>query len=235
MQQATPEISVGRHEAWAALAYFGLYLAWLFIEPESEFMHWATLVALPLALLVLLRSGPDRRPGSILASVGLRRGNLSRGLAWAIVVGLLVSALQLVLSRQSETILGLIRSGRALYLFPLSFLLMLLTAGFTEEFFFRGVLQTRLETLLRSRILAVIAASLAFGVYHLPYAYLNPNWPSAGDWGAAWSAALGQAVPAGLILGTAYILSRRNLVACAIMHALFNSLPAMALIRFGGG
>ena len=68
---------------------------------------------------------------------------------------------------------------------------MMLTAGFTEEFFFRGFLQTRLEVLTRSRVAAVLLASICFGLYHLPYAYFNPAWPSAGD-----IAVLGSLLPA---------------------------------------
>jgi len=41
--------------------------------------------------------------------------------------------------RRNEAIVEIFRSGRALYLFPLTLLLMLATAGFTEEFFFRGI------------------------------------------------------------------------------------------------
>jgi membrane protease YdiL (CAAX protease family) len=78
-----------------------------------------------------------------------------------------------------------------------------------------------------------VVASIFFGVYHLPYAYFNPNWPSAGDWGAAWSSALGQGIPGGLILGGLYLYTKRNLVACILLHALTNAFPVMGMIRFG--
>ena len=97
-----------------------------------------------------------------------------------------------------------------------------------------GFLQTRLEVLTRSRVAAVILASICFGLYHLPYAYFNPAWPSAGDWGAAWISAMGQGVPGGLLLGTLYLVSRRNVLACAVLHSLINALPAMTMIRMGG-
>ncbi len=78
---------------------------------------------------------------------------------------------------------------------------------------------------------------ILFGIYHVPYAYLNPNWPSAGDWGAAWLAALGQGIPGGLILGGMYLWSRQNLFASVVLHSLINAIPGMAMIRFsvGGG
>ncbi|NIQ59935.1 MAG: hypothetical protein GWN85_42720 [Gemmatimonadetes bacterium] len=75
-------------------------------------------------------------------------------------------------------------------------------------------------------------ASVYFAAY---LAYLNPNWPSAGDWGAAWSAALGQGVPAGLILGGLYLVSGRNLIACVLLHSMINAVPAMTMIHLSGG
>ncbi len=95
--------------------------------------------------------------------------------------------------------------------------------------------KVKLEQITSSRIGAVVLASLAFGVYHLPYAYLNPNWPSAGDWGAAWSAAMGQGVVGGLILGTVYLKGGRNLLAPVLTHALIIAFPASTMIRFGSG
>jgi membrane protease YdiL (CAAX protease family) len=158
---------------------------------------------------------------------------MTTGLWWAVAVGLAVSGLQLVLSRNSGEILNLFSSGKAFYLFPLSVVLMLFTAGTTEEFFFRGVLQTRLQMRLRSNIAAIAVTSVLFGLYHLPYAYLNPRWPSHGNWPEALGAAFGQGVPMGLILGFIYARTKNNLVACALVHALINSFPAMLFIKIG--
>lgn len=208
------------------LLYFALYLAYLFAYREGELLHWVSLVVLPLGVIGLVRQ--ETSLPELSASAGLTHGNWKTGLVWAVLIGLLLSALQMVVSRQGREIAGLLLSARALYLFPLSFGVMLLTAGFTEEFFFRGVLQSRLAALFRSNWLAVVATSMLFGFYHLPYAYLHPRWPSHGNWPAALAAAFGQAVPLGLILGTLFVRTRSNLFACIVLHALINSLPAMA-------
>lgn len=221
---------------WSAPAYFTVYLAYLFLRPEPEALHWLSLVMLPMGLALLAAgTGPGGRARRALASVGLRRGNLASGLAWALPLGLALGTLQLVLSDRVAEIQAVLAGGQALWMLPLVFLLMLLTAGFTEEFFFRGFLQTRLERLTGSPLRGLLLASLCFGLYHLPYAYLNPNWPSAGDWGAAWAAALGQGVPGGLVLGVVYLASRRNVVACALVHALINTLPALTMVHVGAG
>ncbi|MFQ5706655.1 MAG: lysostaphin resistance A-like protein [bacterium] len=222
-----------KKEAVFGLAYFLGYLGYLFVNQESESMHWLTLVIVPL-ILVSVRQRKKLTLSSVqasLATVGLQRDNLKTGIVWAILLGLALSVLQLFLSRSSDKIWQLIVSGKAMVLFPLVLVLMLLTAGFTEEFFFRGILQTRLAKLLHSTFWAVVVTSVLFGVYHLPYAYLNPNWPSQHDWEAAFSAALGQGIPAGLIFGFIYARTRNNLVACIVVHSLNNVLPAMTMVK----
>ena len=222
-----------QRESWTALIYFALYMVYSFAAPESELLHWLSLVAIPLVIVFTLRPG-NRSLRTILSSFGLRRGNLVKGVGWALLLGTAFGVIQIFLSNNSAEIQEAIRTGRALYMLPLGFALMMLLAGFTEEFFFRGFLQTRMEALFRSKWLAVLAVSLLFGVYHLPYAYFNPNWPSAGDWSAAWVAALGNGVPGGLVLGALYVKSNRNLVACVVLHSMIGAFPAMTLLKFGG-
>ena len=220
---------------WLGPAYFAAYLGYLFARPEPESLHWVSLVAVPLALtLGTVGPGGGSRTGRALAALGLRLGGLRVGLAWAIPLGITLGAAQLMLSNRGDEIRARIADGSVVWLLPLVFLLMLLTAGFTEEFFFRGFLQTRLEQLTRSRAWGLVLASLCFGFYHLPYAYLNPNWPSAGDWSAALFAALGQGIPGGLILGAVYLGSQRNLLAPVVVHALINTLPGLTMVHFGG-
>ncbi len=225
-----PDVEVGGREGFLFLAYFGVYLGYLFVCQEGELLHWLTLVGLPFALILLYQrsSRPNPNLQASLATVGLAKVNLRSGIVWGVLIGLGFSALQVLVSQYKTEIWPLITSGRALFIFPPALLLMLLTAGFTEEFFFRGVLLTRLSRLFRSNVVAVIVSAALFGVYHLPYAYLNPNWPSHGDWGAAWGSAMFQGGVMGLVLGAVYIKSRGNLLATVVLHSLVNSFPAMA-------
>jgi membrane protease YdiL (CAAX protease family) len=243
-EEAVASVSGGRldgtggfssKEKWLAPGYFLVYLGYLFWHGEGELGHWGTMVLLPFLLVFLLNRGEGGTFSSTLGSFGLRKGNLRRGLLVTLVLGVGLGLVQVFLSRSGPAVIEAFRNGTALYLLPLAFVLMLVMAGFTEEFFFRGFLQTRLEGLLRSRAAGLLVTSVLFGVYHLPYAYFNPNWPSAGDWGAAWASALGQGIPGGLILGGLYLYSRRNLLACILLHALVDTFPAVGLIKFGGG
>jgi len=218
-----------------ALGYFVVYMGYQFWRPESDAMHWVSLVVIPLALITLLEPGPGGKKSltAALASVGLRRGSLTTGLKWAIPLGLLISALAALASRHRTEVWDVLASARALYMLPAAFLLLLLTAAFTEELFFRGVLQTRLTDWTKSRIAGVLITAVLFGIYHIPYAFLNPSWPSYGDLGAATTVALWEGGLGGLILGTVFVFAKRNLVVPILVHALINLLPALALIRFG--
>jgi membrane protease YdiL (CAAX protease family) len=223
-------------EALAAVAYFALYLAFSFWSPGSEMRNYLTLVAGPLVLVALLRAGDplSRRPARVLASFGLRRGNLHTGLVWALVLGLLLGLFQLTQRRAGPELWDLMRSGKALYLFPLAAAFGLLTAGFTEEFFFRGFLQTRMEKLTGSPWIAILPVTVAFGLYHVPFAYLNPNWPTAGDFPAALQLGMVEGGLGGIILGVSYVLWKRNLLACIVLHGMIDAVPIMTMIKFGG-
>jgi membrane protease YdiL (CAAX protease family) len=227
---STSDVHRLRREAPLALLYYAAYLAYLFWHQESELFHWATLVGLPLAALWWLRRRSCDRPlRDTLASVGLAREHMRRGFPWVAGAAVLIVGIQMLTPQRGE-ILAAFRSGEALYLFPIALLLMLATAATTEEMLFRGVLQTRLQAWWRSSFWAIVACSVLFGLYHLPYAYLNPNWPSAGDWGDAFRLAMANGLLGGVILGIVYARSG-NLLAAAVTHALINAFPAMQLVK----
>ena len=218
-------------ESIPLLLYSLVYLLYLFATLEGEAGHWVTLVALPFLMVLLLRRARGKPTGiaALGAAVGLRRGRLTTGLGIAAGVGLALAALQLMVSRSRAQILEALTSTSALYLLPLAFVLLLLTAAFTEEFFFRGILLTRLRARWGA-LPALLVSSFLFGLYHLPYAYLHPRWPSHGDWAAALSAAMSQGGLAGLILGGVYIIARGNLLAPVLVHALINLPPLLAML-----
>ena len=231
-----PPTDLTRRETVAAPTYFALYMLYLTFTLESELLHWVTMVAVPLILVWVVRIPADRSVTAVLGSFGLRRGNLTRGVGWALLLAVGFGVMQaLGGSEHAEAIREVFRSGRVFVALPVALLAMMLTAGFTEECFFRGFLQTRLTALTRSRIAGVVISAVLFGLYHLPYAYLNPNWPSHGDFGAAFASAMGQGGIGGLVLGTLYAFTRGNLIACVIVHASINAIWFMTMIKFGGG
>lgn len=230
------EAGITRRETLAAAGYFIAYLAFAFFSPGTEWRHYLTLVAGPLALVWLLRAGRSRvlKVRSILASFGIERGNLRTGVGWAVVAGLLIGVFQLTQAKAGPELWEIVRTGRFLYLFPLAAAFGLITAGFTEEFFFRGFLQTRFEQSTGSALVAVLLVTVAFGLYHVPYAYLNPNWPTAGDFPGALRLGMTEGGLGGIILGGAYVLWKRNLLACVVLHGLIDAVPIMTMIKFSG-
>ena len=79
---------------------------------------------------------------------------------------------------------------------------------------------------------------MAFVLYHVPYAYLNPNWPSAGNLLHAFGLATVNGALGGIVLGLVYVRSGRNLVAVILLHALVNWVPGTLMVsqvKFGGG
>jgi membrane protease YdiL (CAAX protease family) len=155
--------------------------------------------------------------------------------AAALILGVAVGIFQVLGSNRSEEIVAILSSLQALVVLPITLSFLLMTAAFTEEFLFRGFLQSRLERLTGSKWSGLILASVLFGLYHLPYAYLHPRWPSNGDWTEALVASLGQRIPGGLVLGGLFLYSGRNLVAPILLHAFINLLPASTLLKFSAG
>jgi hypothetical protein len=89
-----------------------------------------------------------------------------------------------------------------------SMLTMAILSGVYEEILFRGVILRHLEPLIGTWA-ALAATSAFFGAAHL----MNP--------GATWFAAFAIAVEAGIMLGGAYLLTRRLWMAIGI-HAAWN-------------
>lgn len=209
--------------AGAYLIVFWLYL-WSFTTVETELIHWLTLVALPAGGLVVVSRVAAGRAGisRCMEDVGLSLSHWSRGLWQAAVVGLLLGAVQLLLSRDSTIIIDSISSGRFVYAYPLAVGLMLVTAGFTEEFFFRGVLQSALWRATGSKVAAIVVSGVTFGLYHLPYAYNLESWPSHGDLAAAFGEGVLFTAILGLIFAGMYA-RYRNLLAPVLLHSMFNA------------
>ena len=120
---------------------------------------------------------------------------------------------------------------------------MMITVATTEEVFFRGILQRRFSDAtglgeMRAQAWGIGLATLAFILYHVPYAYLNPHWPSAGNLTHAVQLATINGGLGGIVLGLVYVKSGRNLLAVILLHAMVDWVPGTLMVsrvRFGGG
>jgi membrane protease YdiL (CAAX protease family) len=128
-------------------------------------------------------------------------------------------------------------SANFLWLAPAAFLLALATAAFTEEFFFRGIFQRALTDRFNSAVFGIAVASIAFSLYHVPYAYLAGTWPSAGDLGHAFRLALVNGLLGGVALGVVFVRAQGSLVPSMLLHAAVNWIPVIRILSswFGLG
>ncbi|HZQ09799.1 MAG TPA: CPBP family intramembrane glutamic endopeptidase [Anaerolineae bacterium] len=96
-----------------------------------------------------------------------------------------------------------------------------LGAGLPEEFLFRGILQPRLESLLKSPVWGLYLASLMFGMSHLP---INLSNTTPQNWNVAFESAFTFQLSVGFALG--YAFQRvRNIVPLMVIHTLIDSAP----------
>lgn len=144
------------------------------------------------------------RPG-----LGLRGPGKAAELAWGLAIGagLIGLSVGLIALLGGYRVTGLASSPQLLV--PLA---IGLGAGFVEEIAFRGILLRLLEAWLGSWAALAITAGM-FGVMHLA----NP--------GASVVTAIGLVIEAGILLGAAYLLTRRLWLAIGI-HIAWNTLQA---------
>ncbi|PKO04516.1 MAG: hypothetical protein CVU41_16825 [Chloroflexi bacterium HGW-Chloroflexi-3] len=230
-----------RAKMWSALIWYGLVMLLSAIalangvELVNQFTNWFFLVLVPLGLLAL-----SRRKGEslriILHSIGLARTCIKDALKLAVVIMPLIIPLLYTVGEQQRTAIQMVFNAplRATISFLISFVLALFTAGFVEEFFFRGILQSRLAAGLGSEWRGLLVASLLFGILHLPMYFFSPYYPTHGN--LIWSVAgiITEQTTGGVLFGVVW-LRTRNLAAPVLFHAFINAIAMMSALKIGTG
>jgi membrane protease YdiL (CAAX protease family) len=110
-----------------------------------------------------------------------------------------------------------------------AFVWLAIEAGLVEEYFFRRLLQTRLESLTRSQAGGIVITALLFGLVHAPGLYLRPSHTGE-DFAGPPSLlfAIGYAIvilsPSGFFLGMLWSRTR-NLALVVAVHAATDLIP----------
>lgn len=238
---SAPDVAQPRAEFWSLLIWYGLVglLAILtlrrHLEVVNEFTNWLFLVLVPVVGLVLVRRrGPALR--TLWRSTGLTRTGLVPAIRLAALIGLFSVPLLALVSPQQRAALRMFlqQPTWAVVAFLVSFTLALLTAGFVEEFFFRGLVQSRAAAYLGSEWRGILVASFLFGLFHLPMYYYSTFEPTHGNWVWALSSCIAELGMVGLLLGVLWARTH-NLAASILVHALINALAMMASLRIGVG
>jgi len=220
-------------ETFAILCYFLVYMIFSFSSPEAEYLHWSSLVVLPFGILYYIQRKNLIAPSLklSLAFFGLRKNNMTKGLLSASVIGILLSLVLVVAGGNINSVSEIVLSAEVLYLMPLAFILQLITVGFTEEFFFRGVIQTRMVRLVKSNFLGITITSILFGIFRIPYYYLALGNTGFNSWDPFFIFIFGEGVVAGFIIGYMYLKSSENLLSAVVLHSAMMILPSLFTIK----
>jgi len=228
-------------ELWSALIWYGIVVLLAAFttaqgfELVNQFTNWLFLVIVPFGLLVLTR-GRGLALRATLRSVGFTRAGLKDALKLAAIVGPLSIPVLYFAGDQQRAAIQMIfhEPFQAIGPFLTSLALALLTAGFVEEFFFRGVLQSRLASYLGSEWRGLLVASVLFGLFHLPMYFFSSFEPTHGNFVWALAGVIVEQAVVGILLGVLWARTH-NLAAPLLVHAFVNALAWMTALEIGIG
>lgn len=154
-----------------------------------------------------------------------QRTSIALLLAFAVIISLF----QLYLSHGGKILRSEHYSaGRLMIAVPLCLSVLVLEVGLVEEFFFRGLLQSRLSALLKSPTGGIVLSAIIFGLVHAPGLYLR-GAEGEGVEGQLpllfWAAyTIANMSLAGIFLGVIYNKTK-NLWLVMIVHAMVDLIP----------
>ncbi|QEC68938.1 CPBP family intramembrane metalloprotease [Panacibacter ginsenosidivorans] len=116
--------------------------------------------------------------------------------------------------------------------FPLLFIWLFLEVGLVEEFFFRGLLQSRMSALLKSNAGGILISGLIFGLAHAPGLYLRGFGETEGITEslpfAFWAAYTVCTMSVGGIFIGIIWSKTKNLYLIMAIHAMLDIIPNFA-------
>ncbi len=182
---------------------------------------WLLLVVIPMTLLKL--------NGYSLPGMGLSRPN-RRIILSGFIISLFLIPIIIPLTPTGSALLHGELTFRHLIALPIAFVIMVLTAGFQEEFFFRRILQPRLAALFSEEIRALVLTSFIFALYHLPFLLYDPN---VGSKGLLYVLAFTVVtkLSGGILFGLIWIRTK-SLWPAIILHSMQNALAVLTQFNF---
>ena len=205
--------------AWYVFYLILSYISCAFqIDIINELSNWLFLVLFPLLIIAAFRK---EKVIQTLREAGLKRFDRKTVLRILLICAVYQGVIFLIfgLGGSYSNILDILQM---LIRLPVFFCLMILTAAFTEEFFFRGILQRTMMNSLKRPYLAILLTSILFALYHFPFAYYL--WDdTAGNILDSLKMVMMEHVLAGCALGLIYYRSNKNLWSSIILHAFINA------------
>ena len=205
--------------AWYIFYFMLSYISCAFqVDIISELSNWLFLVLFPLLIIAVVRK---ENVIQTLKETGLKHFDRKTALRILLICAIYQGVIILVfgLGEFSFHIASILQIVVNL---PVFFGLMILTAAFTEEFFFRGILQRTIMDSLKKPYLAILLTGILFGLYHFPFAYYLWN-NTAGSILNSLKMVMMEHVLAGCAFGFIYYKSNKNLWSSIILHAFTNA------------
>jgi membrane protease YdiL (CAAX protease family) len=200
-------------------AYFVAYMGWIcynsiYNEIPADYINILLLLAFPYILTKIFNYD--------FSSLGLDLKEFFKGLPKTLILCAIIGVF-LVPTVFNENIAN--RHTNALggsIVYIIVFAIVFILTAIPEEFFFRALLQTRIEKVTNSPITGIIIASLVFAAYHIPYRLLSSNSLTYGSIGYTIFSVLSQQFLMGIFLGI-WWKKTRNVFSVSFIHAFYNA------------
>lgn len=202
------------------------------IDIINEISNWLFFVLFPLLLITWLRK---ENMTKVLKDMGLRCFDKATIINLSLICVFYIIIIVLVFSfgEEATNTFTLESISKIVVSFPIWFALMLCTAAFTEEFFFRGLLQKYMTDFWHRPYLAILLTSVLFGLYHFPFAYYL--WDeTAGSVIASLQMVMMEQAISGIACGLIYYKCKQNLWSSIVLHACTNAIIMSLGVAFSG-
>lgn len=138
------------------------------IKILKKLTNWLLLAGFPFLII----SGFEKEKAiNNLKEIGFKRADHKTALRILLICFLYTAAILIAFCLGTETPSGFKSTSEMLKRVPTSFCLTVIAEAFTEEFFFRGILQRYLCNSLKRPCIAILLSGAIFGLYHFPFSY----------------------------------------------------------------
>lgn len=185
----------------------------------KKLTNWMLLAGFPFLII----SGFEKEKAiNNLKEIGFKRADKKTAFKTLLIFFLYTVAILLAFCFGKETPSSFKSIPEMLKRLPFSVCLTVTAEAFTEEFFFRGILQRYLCKLLKRPYIAILLSSAIFGLYRFPIAY--DLWDhTAGSIMNVLKTVVTEQAAFGCAYGLLYDKSNRNLWSSIGLHAFSNA------------
>lgn len=211
------------------IVYFCIFIIWISFNSifniiPADYINIILLLFIPYIISKAFRYDSN----SLGFNIGKFIYGLPKTLLCCIVMGVFLVPtvfLENIKSNNSSILTGIIT-------FLIVFALVFVLTALPEEFFFRTLLQTRLEDKLNNSTSGIIISSVIFAGYHIPYRLLLTDSLTYGSIEYTLFSVITQQFLLGIFLGL-WWKKTRNVFSISVLHAFYNAFFLLNMIKLG--